>query len=115
MMLFYFLGLGSGWGSAVLNSQTEVDFIKQEQTSFGDKKSYFVGGSTNANVNANFDLQNYLSGNSGKYCAYIDNVKMYKIQVESNYCFMRLNCSQISIRFQYSGGFIIYPSKWTQS
>ena len=62
--------IGTEWRSAVLNDQTEADFIRQAQRGFGDnRRSYYMAVSTNARLNTNFDFGNaYLPGNSGDYC-----------------------------------------------
>ena len=64
--------MGSGWSPAVLDDQTEVDFIRGAQRDFGDNtRSYFIAGSTNAehNTEFGFDSGSYLPGNLGDYCA----------------------------------------------
>ena len=62
------LEIGEGWAPAILNSQSEVDFLKQAQKDFGDNtRSFWIGGSTNAALNKTFDFNSYLTGDSGDY------------------------------------------------
>ena len=64
-MLSYFQGMGDGWSAAVLDDQKEYDFIMQAQRSFTDAKSYWIGGSTNAEPYEYFDYNLYIVGDSG--------------------------------------------------
>ena len=57
-------GQGEGWGPAVLNTQAEVDLIKQKQMEFYFDRSYWVGGSTSASPGNIIDLSEYNTGNS---------------------------------------------------
>ena len=62
-MLYYFQGTGGS--PAVLNDQMELDFIRQAQRGLSDAKSYWIGGSTNAEPYEYFDYSAYLAGDSG--------------------------------------------------
>ena len=57
--------MGNGWGPAVLDDQMEHDFIMQGQRGFSDARSYWIGGSTDAEPLEYFDYSSYIAGNSG--------------------------------------------------
>ena len=65
-MFLYLSDLGEGWAPTILNSQSEVDFLKQAQKDFGDNtRSFWVDGTTNAELNSIFDFNSYITGDSG--------------------------------------------------
>ena len=50
-----------------MNSQDEVDFIRQAQKGFINSTSYWTGGSTNSNpLTTNIELSAYRTTNTGK-------------------------------------------------
>ena len=56
--------IGNGWGSAVLNTQYELDFIKQGQRGFNNSVFYWIGGSADQ-PNATINYTDYIADNSG--------------------------------------------------
>ena len=48
-----------------MNDVIEVDLIRLAQRDFSNPRSYFIGGSTNAEHNADIKFDAYLTDNSG--------------------------------------------------
>ena len=61
-----------GWGPAVLNDQTELDFIREAQRGLSHDKSYWIGGSTNSGPWSFIDLREYRTNDSGNLTPLID-------------------------------------------
>ena len=62
----HFIGLGKGWMPAVIRYVQDYYFIKQQQLSFIDVNSYWIGGSTSAKDGTEIDLSKYKKDDSGK-------------------------------------------------
>ena len=66
IILFFFPGrLGAGWAPAVLNSQVELDFIKEAQKGLSHDRSYWIGGSTDSGAGSNITFSNYNTNSNG--------------------------------------------------
>ena len=57
---FIFSEIGNGWGPAILNTLDELYFIKEGQKSFCNSVSYWIGGSTNSQLNITLDYSDHL-------------------------------------------------------
>ena len=57
--------MGTGWAPTVLNSQAELDFIRQGQIGTPDRYLFWIGGSTNASHTAVLDIDSYIAGETG--------------------------------------------------
>ena len=57
--------IGDGWGPAVLNLQQEHDFIREGQKTFSSSRTYWIGGSVNAESNVKIAYSDYLQNDSG--------------------------------------------------
>ena len=55
IFLVFWKEIGDGWAPAVINSQTEHDFIKTEQRTLSNNNNYWIGGSTNIVPGTSFD------------------------------------------------------------
>ena len=44
--IYYFPGLGDGWAPAIVDSEAELEFIREGQRGFSASMSYFSGGSS---------------------------------------------------------------------
>ena len=51
--------MGEGWAPALLNNRNEMNFIKQGQKSFSDKRSFWIGGRTNTQPGDFFEYSDY--------------------------------------------------------
>ena len=61
----YTIELGEGWAASVLDNQGEFDFIKEGQRTFHHSRNYWVGGTTNSNLNSYIDYSEYNVNNTG--------------------------------------------------
>ena len=64
--ILFISGLGHGWAPAVLNTEEELDFVKEAQKGVTHTRSYWIGGSTNVERPENFGYSSYESNESGK-------------------------------------------------
>ena len=48
-----------------MNNQGEADFIKQWQTGFNQKESYWIGGSSSTEFGNFISLSEYITGDAG--------------------------------------------------
>ena len=62
---FLFADLGDGWVPVVLNSATELIFIKEIQKELNDNHSYWIGGSTDIEAEGSVTFLDYLQDNAG--------------------------------------------------
>ena len=51
--------MSEGWAPAVLNTNQEMNFIKQGQRSFMDNRSFWIGGKTNTVPGEYFEYSAY--------------------------------------------------------
>ena len=63
--MLHCLEIGQGWETAVLDTQEEYDFIREGQKSFIDSASYWISGSTNLEIDTEFNYTDYIGNNSG--------------------------------------------------
>ena len=57
------LEIGPGWMNAKINSEAELDFIRESQKGLSDAQSYWIGGSSH--VTGATDLSNYTTQDQG--------------------------------------------------
>ena len=57
--------MGDGWSPAVINDRMEFNFIREAQRGLTDNRSYWIGGSTNAEDFDTFGLTPYMDGDLG--------------------------------------------------
>ena len=59
--------LGNGWGSALLESEAELNFIKEADRNISNAKSHWIGGSTNNCCVLDIDHSDYIPDNTGEF------------------------------------------------
>ena len=64
-------GIGPGWMSARINSEAELDFIRESQKGLSDTRSYWIGGSSL--VRGAIDLSNYTLQDQGSGKFFLSN------------------------------------------
>ena len=57
--------LGDGWAPAVINSPSELSFIKEKQKFLSNNRTYWIGGSTNIEIGEIITLFDYMTSESG--------------------------------------------------
>ena len=56
-----------------MNNQGEADFIKQWQTGFNQKESYWIGGSSSTEFGNFISLSEYITGDAGNITIQVGN------------------------------------------
>ena len=65
--ILYFKDLGDGWSPAVLNSEEELNFIREGQKRNRELGSYFIGGSTDAKEGSTLNYADIYTNGSGNH------------------------------------------------
>ena len=60
------LELGDGWGPAVLETEEELNFVRQADRNISNARSYWIGGSTNICCLREISYSHYIPDDSGK-------------------------------------------------
>ena len=60
------LDLGPGWAPALINTQTELEFIVENLFDQNHQGDLFIGGGTNARAGEYIDYSQYLTFFTGK-------------------------------------------------
>ena len=56
--------IGNGWIPALINDQTELDFIRESQRGLSNNHDYYIGGTTRGQ--REIDLSGYRTTNAGR-------------------------------------------------
>ena len=78
-----FSDLGDGWAPAVLDSQEELDLIRQGQKRNRELWSYWIGGSTAAEIDSTIKYSNYYTNGSGNHIVWQCNNMSYESGIPS--------------------------------
>ena len=81
---FYVIGIGAGWGPAVINSESEFKFIRENQHTLSDSRDFFVGGSTNSAEGENIEYFEYLTTDTGNPVLMLTNYQTKVNKKDSN-------------------------------
>ena len=65
--IYHFSDIGNGWQPAILETEEEHNFIKEVQKSFINSVPYWIGGSTDIDIERYlwFNFPNYIGDNTG--------------------------------------------------
>ena len=83
VFLDFLLALGDGWNNLILQSEEELNFVKNAMSSFYSHYhgKFILGGSTNQNVGSDgsIEFSNYLTDSSGEMSFFLYMVLLHSV------------------------------------